>query len=49
MNTYFAGTKSSSEVNDRRNLISFINEYEKYKKNYAQNIKLDQTSENLSM
>ena len=47
MNNFFAGTKSSIE--DRQNLISFIKEYEKYKKNYAQNIKFYQTSENLSM
>ena len=47
MKNFFTGTKSSIE--DRQNLISFIKEYEKYKKNYAQNIKFDQTSENLSM
>ena len=48
MNSIIAGKKSSSEVNDRQNLISFIKEYEKYKRNYAKNIKFDQTSENLS-
>ena len=49
INNFFVGTKSSIEVNDRKNLISFIKEYEKYKKNYAQNIKFYQTSENLSI
>ena len=49
MNNIFAGKESSSETEDRQNLISFIKEYEKYKRDYAQNIKFDQTAENLSM
>ena len=48
MNNIVPGKESSSEINDRQNLISFIKEYEKYKRNYAKNIKFDQTSHNLS-